>query len=92
MRLLSGDLYFADVVLDNLPAEPHVLDHGSGRCQILAQQAMAYILPLPESLKDYPERTWLADSQVQADVRAWLNEHRDKLKWDEKKGVYHESE
>jgi len=92
MRLLSGDISAAEQVLDRLPPEPHHVDHGSGFCFVLAQRAMAHILPLPESLKEKPGQTWLAGSQAQADVRAWLEEHRDKLRWDEKEGVYHLAE
>jgi len=87
-RLLSGDLDAADVIIDNLPAEPYRIDHGAGYCVVLPQNGTAAILPLPKTLKEFPGETWLAGSQVQADVRAWLNEHRDKLRWDEKECLY----
>lgn len=82
MRLLSGDLSAAEQILDGLPSEPYEVDHGAGYCLVLAQRAMAHILPLSETLKERPVQTWLAGSQAQADVRAWLKEHRDKLRWE----------
>jgi len=89
MRLLSGDISAADEVLDRLPPQPHYVDHGAGHCLLLEQRATAHVLPLPESLKEKPWQTWLAGSKAQADVRAWLKEHREKLRWEEKEGVYH---
>ncbi|MCL2716773.1 MAG: hypothetical protein FWD68_19985 [Alphaproteobacteria bacterium] len=87
-RLLSGDLEIADVILDRLPDEPYVTDHGAGYCMVLPVRATAAVLPMPEALKERAPQTWLAGSQRQADVRAWLNEHRHRLQWDDKEGVY----
>jgi hypothetical protein len=87
-RLLYGELSAADVIIENLPAQPIILDHGAGYCKFTPLKVLRAALPLPEELKDV--NTWLSGSQVQADLRAWLNEHRDELKWDEKGGVYYE--
>jgi len=92
LRVLSGELDFADLIVDNLPAKPTRFENARGVMFALPQYAMANILPLPETLKERPHKTWLAGSQVQADVRAWLKEHHDKLKWHEKEGVYREAE
>ncbi|MCL2716884.1 MAG: hypothetical protein FWD68_20600 [Alphaproteobacteria bacterium] len=86
-RLLSGDLDTADLILDNLPEQPFT-QRGAGYCLGLSIRATAAVLPMPEALKDEAPRTWLAGSQRQADLRAWLNEHRHRLRWDDKECVY----
>jgi len=87
-RLLSGDLAIADMIPDHLPERPYVTDHGAGFCLVLPVRATAAVLPMPETLKDQAQWTWLAGSLRQADVRAWLNEHRHQLQWDDKEGIY----
>jgi len=87
-RLLSGDIDIADLILDHLPEQPYVTDHGAGYCLVLPVRATAAVLPMPEALKDRAPQTWLAGSQRQADVHAWLNEHRHQLQWDDKEGLY----
>ena len=86
-RLLTGDLAGAREVIEHLPVAPPVLDHGAGYCLVAPVQALKAALPLPRELHD--SSRWLAGTSEQAALRAWLEEHRDALAWDEASGVYH---
>lgn len=85
-RFLTGDLVAAHVIIDQLPANAFKLDHGAGFCLVAPLHALSDALPLPADLKD--TRRWVAGSVEQAALRAWLSEHRDKLRWVEADGVY----
>jgi alpha-D-ribose 1-methylphosphonate 5-triphosphate synthase subunit PhnH len=85
-RLLSGDLSGADTILENLPEQPYLLDHGAGYCLVQPLHALSTALPLPPHLKDVGR--WLASSAEQAALRVWLAQHRGELVWDEPRGVY----
>jgi len=89
-RLLCGDISAADIILDHLSPQPF-MPRGVGYCRASAVWAMAHVLPIPRSLKEgnFFEQRWLAGSPVQAELRTWLDAHRDKLRWDEKRGLYH---
>jgi hypothetical protein len=85
-RLLSGELAAADEILDHLPPEPVVLDHGAGICLIAPQYALAAAMPIPKELVEC--RSWSAGSPQQSMLRDWLNAHRERLVWVETEGVY----
>jgi hypothetical protein len=85
-RLLTGEIAAADAIIDHLPAAPIKLDHGAGVCRIVPYQALAAVLPLPRALAD--TRLWLAGSREQTALRAWLDAHREALRWHETDGVY----
>jgi hypothetical protein len=85
-RLLSGDLSGADTILENLPEQPYLLDHGAGYCLVQPLHALSTALPLPPHLKAVGR--WLAGSADQAALRVWLAQHRGELAWDEPRGVY----
>jgi hypothetical protein len=85
-RLLTGDLAAGDVILDHLPAKTIELDHGAGICLVTPFYALSAALPWPAELK-YSGR-WIAESDTQATLRAWLTGHRDRLRWFEVEGLY----
>lgn len=86
-RLLTGELAGADEVLDHLPAQPYPRDHGAGYCLVAPAQALAAALPaLPAGLGDATR--WLAGSSEQRALRAWLERHRARLRWDEARAIY----
>jgi hypothetical protein len=85
-RLLTGDLTAADVILDHFPATAYRLDHGAGICLVTPQNALKAALPLPSQLQDIDR--WLAGSPEQAALRAWLTDHRDRLRWFDASGFY----
>jgi hypothetical protein len=85
-RLLTGDLSAADVIVDHLPARATKLDHGAGICLVAPLHATSASLPLPTDLIDTSR--WLAGSQEQVALRAWLAQHRDRLRWDEVAAAY----
>jgi hypothetical protein len=85
-RLLIGELAAANVILDHLPDEPIVLDHGAGKCRLVPVEVMKNALPLPAELRDTSR--WLQGSTEQAALRAWLADRRDKLRWVESEAVY----
>lgn len=85
-RLLSGDLAEADAIIDRFPARPYEPDHGHGYCNVAHLNALSAALPLPVELKDVPR--WVAGSRDQTALRAWLTEHRKRLRWVETDGVY----
>jgi hypothetical protein len=87
-RLLCGELAAADLILDHLPEQPFKHDQSIRYCPVLPTRVMAAVLPLPQSLKDDCSRRWLAGSPVRTEIRAWLDAHRDTLRWDEAEGVY----
>jgi hypothetical protein len=86
-RLLTGDLAGADLIVENLPMQPHVLDHGAGYCLVLPMQLLLTAVPLPAPGLQNISR-WLAGSAEQAELRTWLRQHHDRLVWDEPRGVY----
>jgi hypothetical protein len=83
-RLLIGDVAAADLIVDHLPAEP--LSISVGKCLRAPHHALAVALPLPQHLKD--TQRWAQGTPEQAGLRAWLAEHRDRLRWFEQDGVY----
>jgi hypothetical protein len=85
-RLLIGELAAAGLIIDHLPDEPFVLDHGAGWCCLVPVQVMKNALPLPPELRDTSR--WLQGSIEQAALRAWLADHRDRLRWIESEAVY----
>jgi hypothetical protein len=85
-RLLTGDPAAADVILDHLPAKTIELDHGAGICLVTPFYALSVALPWPAELQ-YSGR-WIAESDTQAALRAWLAGHRDRLVWRRIEGVY----
>jgi hypothetical protein len=85
-RLLTGDLAAAEVILDNLPAKAFKLDQGAGICMVIPLYALSTALPLPTHLKNTAR--WVAGSAEQTALRAWLADHRDKLRWVAADGVY----
>jgi hypothetical protein len=85
-RFLTGDLVAANIVLDRLPAHAIELDHGAGSCLVMPLCALSTALPLPANLQE--TKRWVQGSAEQAALRAWLAEHRDKLHWVEREGVY----
>jgi hypothetical protein len=85
-RLLTGDLAAADVILDHLPPDDFKLDHGAGRCLMVPLYTLSATLPLPTDMKRTDR--WLAYAHEPAALRAWLAEHREKLRWVEVQGVY----
>jgi hypothetical protein len=85
-RLLTGDLKAADVILDHLPATAYRLDHGAGICWVAPQNTLSAALPWPSHLREID--CWLAGSAEQTALRAWLTEHRDRLRWLESPGFY----
>jgi phosphatidylglycerophosphatase C len=86
-RLFSGDLSAAFEIVEHLPAEPPVLDHGAGYCLVAPVQALKAALPtLPRELADVSR--WLAGSDEQAALREWLARHGTTLRWDEHRAVY----
>jgi len=85
-RLLAGDVGAAEPIIERFPARPVVLDHGAGICTVMPLYALHSALPLPPELAQ--TRLWLAGSSEQAALRAWLAEHRAKLRWSEAEGVY----
>jgi hypothetical protein len=85
-RLLIGDKSAARTIVDRLPPAPPRLDHGAGFCLIAAQQVLAAVLPLPAELADI--QRWLAGSPEQGALRAWVDQHQDRLLWDQDAAVY----
>jgi hypothetical protein len=86
-RLLTGDLSGAVEIIEHLPVEPPVLDHGAGYCLVAPLQALAAALPtLPRKLADTSR--WLAGSREQAELREWLARHYAILRWDEDRAIY----
>jgi hypothetical protein len=85
-RVLTGDLDSAETIIDHLPVKAFKLDHGAGYCVVMPQTVLKTSLPLPSELTDID--CWLADSAEQSELRKWLKQHRDKLFWDEKNGIY----
>src|SRR5215831_9622457 len=85
-RFLCGDIAAAEVILDHLPVDAFKLDHGAGICLVAPLYALSATLPLPAQLKD--TNRWLAGSTEQTALRAWLAEHRGKLRWVEEKAIH----
>jgi hypothetical protein len=86
-RLLTGDLSGGIEIIEHLPAEPPVLDHGAGYCLVASVQALEAALPtLPRELAETSR--WLAGSREQTALREWLARHRATLDWDELRAVY----
>ena len=86
-RLLTGDISGADDILNTLRNELVELDHGAGYCRVIPSVAILQALPLPKTIPQ-PKPNYVAGSPEQAQLRAWLAEHRAELVWDEVKGVY----
>jgi hypothetical protein len=85
-RLLSGDVAAAEVILDRFPDETMKLDHGAGICLVTPFYALSVALPWPAELQY--SGCWIAGSDTQAALRAWLAGHRDRLVWRRIEGVY----
>ena len=86
-RLLSGDFQGAFEIVEHLPVEPPLLDHGGGHCLVASAQALAAALPtLPAELANTSR--WLAGSREQAALREWLEQHRAALEWNERGATY----
>jgi hypothetical protein len=83
-RLLIGEVAAADLIVDRLPAEP--LSTSVGKCLRAPHHALAVTVPLPQHLKD--TQRWAQGTPEQAGLRAWLAEHRERLRWFEQDGVY----
>jgi hypothetical protein len=80
-RLLIGEIDAADEILDALPQVPFARDHGMGHCLIAAVEILAAVVPLPAAAM--PPAMWCAGSAEQAEAKAWLASHRDRLVWRE---------
>lgn len=87
LRLLAGDIDAADAIIDALPVEPIVLDHGAGYCLVAPYDALASALPLPEDLKKHP-RVWTRGSIAEKRLRDWLAACRERLIWDDVTAAY----
>ena len=87
LRLLAGDIDAADAIIDALPVEPIVLDHGAGHCLVAPYDALASALPLPEDLKKHP-RVWTRGSIAERRLRDWLAGCRERLVWDDATAAY----
>ena len=85
-RVLSGDVAAAYQVLDRFPAATVITDHGAGMCLTAPFHALSHALPLPDTLRDIG--SWLDGSASQAALRAWISEHRDRLRWLDVEGCY----
>lgn len=85
-RLMIGDLAAAREILERLPEKPIKLDHGAGQCLVAAPQTLRAVLPLPAELSD--SSRWLAGSDEQKALLAWLSEHEPHLRWQEESGGY----
>lgn len=85
-RLLIGDLDGAGAIIDHLPVTAVRLDHGAGYCLVVPIASLRSALPLPETLQDTGR--WIRGSAAQAALRGWVDDHRDRLRWDERSGVY----
>jgi hypothetical protein len=78
--LTYGELDRIDYILEHVPRQRVVLDHGCGFCSILAVQTVASLLPLPKNLMDY--YLWIQGSTEVEQVKQWLDSHRSCLSWD----------
>jgi hypothetical protein len=78
--LTYGELDRIDYILEHVPRQRVVLDHGCGFCSILAVQTVASLLPLPKKLMDY--YLWIQGSTEVEQVKQWLDSHRSCLSWD----------
>lgn len=85
-RLMIGEVAAAGEILDRLPDKPIKLDHGAGSCLVAAPQTLRAALPLPAEFAD--SSRWVAGSDAQKALLAWLSTHQDRLQWDEKDGRY----
>jgi hypothetical protein len=79
--VMFGRLDMVAYVLATLPPERLALDHGCGKCNVVAMWALATVLPLPENLRDTTE--WFEGSRARPEVRRWFAEHEKDLRWDE---------
>jgi hypothetical protein len=77
--LTYGELPRVDYILNHVPPERIVLDHGCGWCALLAYRITAQLLPLPEEFTEYS--SWTQGSPEVAQVKQWLQEHRSRLVW-----------
>jgi len=85
-RLLIGDISAAHDIIAHLPDKPVKLDHGAGQCLVAAPQVLRATLPLPADLSD--STRWLAGSEDQTRLKAWLSANQPALRWNEKQAVY----
>jgi len=78
--LTFGDLRYVDDILNNLPRNPVVIDHGAGWCALVPYETVAAVLPIPKEHRNV--RGWIQGSADASAVAQWLNENRSRLLWD----------
>lgn len=79
--LTFGRLTMADVILQQLPDERIVLDHGAGWCRVLPYRVVATLLPVPEELSDPAQ--WIEGTPQAHALRSWFAGHKGHWRWDD---------